>query len=494
MNNKKKLSHRILICIVSYEAQQHIESVLERLPPEIWGSPDYHILLSDDASTDNTVEVAQKRLENLGKNHTILKLVVNQGYGGNQKVCYRFAIDNHFDIAILLHGDGQYAPELVKEFVKISQNIPLDIVLGSRMMDLRLARKGGMPFYKLFGNLILTRIQNYLSGGTFSEFHTGYRAYSTRFLERVPFELNGDGFHFDTEILLQGLHADAKIHEFLIPTHYGDEICRVAGLRYSLDVIMSSFRYRLQRVGLLTSLQYPHSANHIYQDKTDDPNSTHSVAIKYMDKKKKFHGQRVLDIGCGPGHLAQKLRKLGYTVTGIDQYEPTSSDLDEFIKVDLENSACEIDISKYITVFMLDIIEHLSSPEKFLLSLRYKMTSPEIPNLIISTPNVGFILVRINLLFGRFQYADRGILDVGHKRLFTLKTFKSLLSETKYKILEVHGIGVPFQTLGKGPVFRILGTLSSFMARLYPSLFAFQFLIIAKPKPTSYQLIELSRK
>ena len=112
---------------------------------------------------------------------------------------------------------------------------------------------------------------------------------------------------------------------------------------------------------------------------------------------------------------------------------------------------------------------------------------------MISTPNVGFFLIRLNLLFGQFNYADRGILDVTHKRLFTIKTFKKLLSETGYEIENIRGVGIPFQTLGKNNLFKLFGQLSAIIARIYPSLFAFQFFAVIRPKPTTYQLIELSQ-
>jgi len=198
---------RTLICIVAYQAEDHIEQVLRHLPKKIWDSEEYHVLLSDDASSDDTTDKAKYALKELGTNYTILKLHKNQGYGGNQKVCYRYAIEQKFDRVILLHGDGQYAPELVLEFVKQLEEQCVDIVLGSRMMRLASAKQGRMPFYKIIGNFILTWIQNKISNKKLSEFHTGYRAYTTKFLKSIPFELNSNDFDFDTEILLQAFHS-----------------------------------------------------------------------------------------------------------------------------------------------------------------------------------------------------------------------------------------------------------------------------------------------
>ena len=485
--------NRTLICIVAYEAENHIQRVLERLPAIIWNSPEYHVLLSDDASRDRTVDVASNILNTLGNNYSILKLVNNQGYGGNQKVCYRFAIENNFDIVVLLHGDGQYAPELVVEFVRFIKDQQTDVVLGSRMMKLHSAIQGKMPYYKLVGNLILTKIQNYLCHTNLSEFHTGYRAYTVKFLKHIPFELNSDKFHFDTEILLQAFHANARIYEFLIPTHYGNEICRVPGLQYAWNVIISCLKFRLQKLGLLTSLKYPYSANQAYQNYPQDPNSVHSILFHYLKENNYLERKKILDIGCGTGDLANKMLNHSAAITGVDLHTPVFPAFQKFIQMNLEADPWLIDITEFNIVLLLDTLEYLISPEQFLLSLRYHMTQLSTPKVIISVPNIGFILMRINLLLGRFNYSDRGIVNIKHKRFFTLKTLKETLAETGYEVQLIRGIGLPIQTFGKGPLFKILSWLSALLARWYISLFAFQILVVTQPKLTVYQLIEFGR-
>lgn len=487
---------RTLICIVAYQAERHVEEVLRRLPKDIWNSKEYHVLLSDDASSDDTTGKAKQTLKELGANYTIFKLHRNQGYGGNQKVCYRYAIEQRFDRVILIHGDGQYAPELVFEFIKRFDEQCVDIVLGSRMMKIASAKQGKMPLYKIIGNFILTWIQNKISQQKLSDFHTGYRGYTTEFLKSIPFELNSNGFDFDTEILLQAFHSNAKIYEFLIPIHYGDEVSRVSGMKYAWQVFTATLNFRVQQLGIKVSLKFPHSANQMYRDKTDDPNSTHSYALNLiLSEFADFSTDHkdILDIGCGPGHLAKKLIDYPVNITGIDYFPPENSCFYKFINMDLERDKWKIDITEYDHVLILDVIEHFFDPEGFLLKLRNHMKRFRTPKIMICTPNIGFILIRLNLLFGQFNYADRGILDVTHRRLFTIKTFKNLLIETGYEIENIRGIGVPFQTLGKNKLFKIFGQLSAIMAKIYPSLFAFQLFAVIRPKPTTYQLIELSQ-
>lgn len=483
---------RTLICIVSYQAEHHIAHVLRRLPEEVWRSEAYHVLLSDDASTDNTIQNAKNALKELGSNYTIIQLFENQGYGGNQKVCYRYAIEKGYDNVVLLHGDGQYAPELALRFPRLIKKDGADVILGSRMKEKTGALQGRMPWYKFLGNMFLTWVQNHLSNKKISEYHTGYRAYTTEFLKKVPFELNSDDFHFDTEILLQAFHTNAKIVEFAIATHYGEEVCRVPLLAYAWNVLSTTVNYKLQRMGLRVSLKFPHSSEQVYANKLDDPGSTHSHALRFLKQKVLAPGVKILDIGCGPGHLAKALETSRARYTGIDRQKPTEADMQGFQEMDLERDPWAMDISEFDTVLLLDVIEHLATPEQFLIDMRNSMQTFNTPWVLVSTANVGFVLIRINLLFGRFNYADRGILDITHKRLFTKASFKRLLRETGYRIETIHGVGVPLRTLGKGWVFRVLGGISSALARVYPSLFGFQLFAVVRPKPTTYQVIERS--
>jgi glycosyltransferase involved in cell wall biosynthesis len=162
---------------------------------------------------------------------------INQGYGGNQKIGYHYALKNNFDFVALLHGDGQYAPEVLPELLKPLAQGAADAVFGSRMLIRGVALKGGMPRYKFVGNKILTWCQNRLLRTAFSEFHSGYRVYSTAALKKIPFDRNTNDFHFDTEIIIQLVIAGMRVRELPIPTHYGDEICHVNGIHYAWNVI-----------------------------------------------------------------------------------------------------------------------------------------------------------------------------------------------------------------------------------------------------------------
>jgi glycosyltransferase involved in cell wall biosynthesis len=243
---------RLLVFVIAYYAEKTIRSVLDRIPRSLFDEYDCHVLLVDDASEDGTFAIGREYRER----HKDLRLTVlqndyNQGYGGNQKVGYAYAIREGFDYVAMVHGDGQYAPEDLPRLVAPLQEGRADAVFGSRMMTPFGALRGGMPLYKFAGNKILTAVQNRLLGTRLSEFHTGYRVYSTRALQRIAFLLNSNEFHFDTEIILQLLNANQRILELPIATHYGNEVCRVNGMRYAGDVMVATLRNVAHRAGVL---------------------------------------------------------------------------------------------------------------------------------------------------------------------------------------------------------------------------------------------------
>jgi glycosyltransferase involved in cell wall biosynthesis len=236
---------KIGILVVAYEASATLETVLNRIP-ETFRASLSAILVCDDASTDDTYQVGMRvKAERPDLPIEVVRRPVNLGYGGNQKAGYRWMIDRDFDVVVLLHGDGQYAPELLPKMVEPIISGTADVVFGSRMIERGAALRGGMPKYKFIGNRILTFLQNRLAGIGLSEWHSGYRAYSISSLASVGFELNADYYDFDTQIILQMVGAQQRIVEIPIPTFYGDELSRVNGIRYGWRILKHTLRWRL---------------------------------------------------------------------------------------------------------------------------------------------------------------------------------------------------------------------------------------------------------
>src|SRR5207244_3609543 len=179
---------------------------------------------------------------------------------------------------VLLHGDGQYAPEHLPKMVEPLIAGGADVVLGSRMMEKGAARRGGMPMYKFVGNRILTTFQNRMTGAELSEWHSGYRAYRVDALRSIAFEANHDGFDFDTQIILQLLEAGKRVVEIPIPTYYGGEICYVNGMAYARDVVRDTIRYRAEKLGFGSGET---GASNEYELK-DGPHSSHGRLLALL--------------------------------------------------------------------------------------------------------------------------------------------------------------------------------------------------------------------
>lgn len=237
------MEKRIGIFVIAYNAESTLTTVLSRIPDEVVAKVS-EIFVIDDCSTDQTYSVGR----NYNRTSAVEKLTiqrnpVNLMYGGNQKRGYQYAIERELDIVVLLHGDGQYAPEVMQRMLDPLEHGQAEMVMGSRMMIPGAARRGNMPLYKFVGNKILSATQNGLLGTHFTEFHSGYRAYATSALRTLDFDRMTDSWHFDTQIILHFLQRGYRITEVPIPTYYGDEICHVNGVPYAFECIKATAAY-----------------------------------------------------------------------------------------------------------------------------------------------------------------------------------------------------------------------------------------------------------
>ena len=482
---------RILIFVVAYNAERTIEKVVSRIPASL-SQYDTEILVIDDCSRDQTFARAHATQKSGGCPFplTVLYNPVPQGYGGNQKIGFHYAIENGFDAVALIHGDGQYAPECLPDLLEPLLAGEADAVLGSRMMTPFGALKEGMPVYKFLGNRVLTGVQNRLLHASLSEFHSGYRVYSVPVLAALPFERNTNDYHFDTEILIQLLRAGARLKELPIPTYYGDEIRNVKGIRYALNVLRSTLLSRAQDYSVLYERKFdvsrPTENNVFYQPKFHFE-SPHRLALERVRP-----GSSVADIGCAGGYVARSLKQKQCRVTGIDQFSvDRDSNLDEFVQCDLDRGEFPVDAGRFDYVLLLDIVEHLRSPERLLDTLRQARRTGNDLTVIFSTGNVAFLVTRLGLSAGWFNYGVRGILDLTHTRLFTFRTARNLFEQSGYTVEEVRGVPAPFPlALGENMLSRLLLALNRVLIRLSKSLFAYQIFMVCKPTPSLEWLLQ----
>ena len=233
---------RVVVVMPAYRAERTLEPCYRAIPRDVVDE----VVLVDDASDDATLAVAER----LGLR--TIRHAINEGYGANQKTCYREALRAGADIVVMVHPDYQYEPRLITAMASLVASGVYDVALGSRMLG-KGALKGGMPRYKYHANKFLTAFQNVMTGARLSEYHTGYRAYSRRVLETLPLGANSSDFLFDNQMLVQALAFGLSIGEVSCPTRYFEDASQISFRRsvvYGVGVLRTSVSYRLWRWGL----------------------------------------------------------------------------------------------------------------------------------------------------------------------------------------------------------------------------------------------------
>lgn len=248
---------KVIVVLPAFNAEKTLRQTYAEIPRDIVDE----VILVDDGSSDNTVAVARE----LGIEPIIHRR--NLGYGANQKTCYSAALQRGAGIVIMLHPDYQYSPKLIPAMAYLLSSSEFDVVLGSRILGGR-ALQGGMPLYKYLSNRLLTFIQNLLIGAKLSEYHTGYRAFSRRVLESVNWQGNSDDFIFDNQILCQVIYQDYLVGEITCPARYFPEASSInflRSLRYGFGCLLMALRFRLCKMGLLSSSLFRRVARPAHQ-------------------------------------------------------------------------------------------------------------------------------------------------------------------------------------------------------------------------------------
>jgi glycosyltransferase involved in cell wall biosynthesis len=239
---------KVVVVMPAYNAAKTLKITYEAIPHQSIDK----ILLVDDGSTDDTIEIARKL------NLTVFVHTRNFGYGGNQKTCYTEALKEGADIVVMLHPDYQYDPTLLPDIVAPIKSGQADIVLGSRFLAGNTLEQG-MPWWKYVGNRFLTKLENWTLGLSLSEYHTGYRAFSRRVLEDIPFLLNSDNFVFDQEMLVQAAYLEFRIKEVPVPTKYFPDASNASFLDsviYGLSILLLLARFVAHRVSIVELRQF----------------------------------------------------------------------------------------------------------------------------------------------------------------------------------------------------------------------------------------------
>ncbi|MCP4265471.1 MAG: glycosyltransferase family 2 protein [Candidatus Brocadiaceae bacterium] len=238
----KKL--KVTVVMPAFNAEKTLEKTLNDIPEGVVDD----IILVDDVSKDNTVKLAKKL------NLFVFEHQINLGYGGNQKTCYKLALERGADIVVMIHPDYQYDSTLLPYLVEQIENERFDIMLGSRIRTRKEALAGGMPLYKYLANRILTLFENIVTGLDLSEFHTGFRAYSKKSLSIIPYELNSNNYVFDSQFLIQAIALNLRIGEYPVPVRYFDEASSpncFKSIQYGIGTLICVFKFVLFRLRIV---------------------------------------------------------------------------------------------------------------------------------------------------------------------------------------------------------------------------------------------------
>ena len=475
---------RIMVHVVAYNAEATLAQTLDRIPREV--RPQLaEVCVFDDASSDNTVLVGEGyKATSSGEWPVPLKIVRNprnRGYGGNQKLGYRYAIDHGYDVVVLLHADGQYAPEEMARLIQPVLDGEADAVFGSRMMNKRDALKGGMPLYKWLGNQVLTRFENAALGMRLTEFHSGYRAYSVKALAQIPFEANSDDFHFDTQIIIQLKAGGFRIKEVPIPTYYGDGDL----LRQRLQVRQGRGQERDRvppprgrpraspRVRALAAGQVRREALAVLVAPSAHRGGARRLARARRRLRRRLHRARARR-----ARLSRRRRRRARRPGRARRLRPLLRGRPRRRRLGARARGLG---AGFDYILFGDVLEHLRDTS--ILSRCKAWLAPG-GRVIASTGNVALWFMRLSLALGRFRYAPRGILDETHVRLYTRDSFRALVEGAGLRVVDEDATVIPLEQLfARAEQARIGGLLEQAeysLARLWPSLFAYQIILQAE--------------
>lgn len=447
-----------------------IGKTIERIPRVVDDWIGAVVVMLDQASRANIADI-----ESLVADRT-LELRFHRpprdsGYGAARKAAFEYALREHFDHAITMRGDTSHPPERLPELIHAALAEPRCLRLATRRNERTISTLRG------FGHRLSTAFQNRILGLRLRDYHASYRLYPLEALSRVPFQLDSDDSLFDAEIILQFRALGVPIHEQPLLAGCGGDGTGSDGLRHSLGACGVAIGYRFHQVHLTRNGRYIVDHDVHYTLKLSDT-SSHMQIVAAIEPN-----SRILDLGCSQGLLARPLLEKNVRVTGVDvgPGKRLASELDEYFQSDLEEPLELPHGRVFDYVVVADVIEHLRNPTQLLRGARRYLK--EDGRLIISTPNIALWFYRLSLLVGRFEYGPRGVLDETHVHLFTGATFRREVEKAGFQVLRRRVTALPFEVVfestGRSRAIHILASAYHLLARLWPAMFAYQYVLEA---------------
>jgi SAM-dependent methyltransferase len=445
------------VAIVVVAADGDLGALLERVPPEVRARTRLVIPVGGDEGLE-LPEGMRCPTEKLSP----------QGYGADLKAAYALALERGAERVAVLHGHGQYPPELLPSLLAPLDNGVADAAFACRTIDMRRAIDGGMELYKYAGNRLLSRFENLLLNTRLSELHSGYRVFTADALSAVPFDRNSDLWHFDTQVITQLVAAKMRLAEVRMGSYSSEEIRTLNGLTYAAHVAGSVIEYKLHELGLRSSPRYRVRTEY---DVKQSALASHARLLDMVGP----YPLRILDVGCGDGTLSRELEQRGHTVTAID-FEQPRVELNEFILANVNEGIPVPEGRQFDLILLADVLEHVPDPADLLRSLSGYLDTGG--RFLVSLPNVVHWSVRASVALGRFEYANRGLLDRGHLRFFTRRSALRLFRDCGLMVAERATTPTPWERIVRRwadtPALRALELADDLLGRASPNLFAYQ--------------------
>lgn len=410
----------------------------------------------------------------------VIALADRPGYGAQQKAAFAHALRLGLDLVVILPVGAPHAAEVLPAMLTPFVDATVAAVFGSRLRPAAGAR-GSMSTLRRFGNRMVSGIQAHLLRSPLTDFHSGYRAYRTQVLARLPFRHNGEGLQFDTEIAIQLQWKGERVVEVAIPAHSGGHLRGLQTVGYGLQSIATVLRAKANRVYLVYHPKFDVEEHTEYVFK-EAATTVHQAVLR----RAWTPNTSVLEMGAGHGRVARTLHARGLSVVAVDHKKPAEPFPFAYLEHDLDHpfaAPVREELGRRVDcVIALDVIEHLTRPEEGLRQIREVLVPGG--HLVASTGNIAFWPLRLMLLFGQFNYGKKGILDRTHTRLFSVRSFCRTIEGEGFRVRSVRGFGPPIEDMvGRSWPLRALDRVASILARLWPSMFSYQFLVEADVGP-----------
>jgi len=402
----------------------------------------------------------------------------DSGYGGARRAAFEYARVRGFDYVIQLRGDGAHPPEALPGLLHAALVGGQRVVIASRLVDRVETLRAGMTLARLAAHTLATGFQNRALGLALRDYHSSYRLYAASVLHGIPFQLNATDRRFETQILIQCRALGVPLCEVPVLPAWKEYGGGREGLREVIRGCATAVDYRLHQMHL-TRRGCFFVEQDVHYTLKRSPTSSHMQIVASIRP-----GSRVLDLGCSQGLLAGPLREKDVRMVGVDSGPPErlAAEVEAYHRRDLEQPL-ELPLGRVFDyVVVADVIEHLRNRTQLMRSARRFLR--EDGRLIISTPNVALWFYRLSLLAGRFEYGPRGVLDETHVRFYTGASFRREVEKAGFQVIRQRVTALPFevvfQSTGRSRLVRMIAETYHLLARAWPSLFAYQFILEAE--------------